>query len=457
MDARKKRKNGRLWNFWRGFRWYYQCFVLHFVLGILCVAVLFCCVTGMERVLDAGGLLRAFRVSVYDLQAERGRMELLSDRRAVTAALMGRAVYFGEQSPDAYFGTETASGQGESVWGSGNTEGGDSGSFFGVWEAETGGVSEENTPSRGREGITGDAGITGAGDRAWDELYAYDRSTAVTGDAAAVIPVDLSSSGSYSEQNGGILFSNQTSYTPDGVQLLSRAYPIAAAAVEVETASSGSNSAAPLVLILHTHGTEAYAPDGALSVRSDFSARSEDTAENVVSVGAVLAKTLSEAGISVLHCETMFDRESYTASYVSAAAYIKETVAAYPSIQYVFDVHRDALAASRDNADILRPVTLIDGEVCAQVMSVVGTDAAGADHPGWRDNLTVAVHLQNRLNEAYTAFARPINLRSATFNAQYAPGSILLEIGSSGNSVEEARSAAYYLGKVLAEMILEGE
>ena len=63
--------------------------------------------------------------------------------------------------------------------------------------------------------------------------------------------------------------------------------------------------------------------------------------------------------------------------------------------------------------------------------------------------------LQKRLNDAYAAFARPINLREATFNAQYAPGSLLLEIGAAGNSVEEARSSAFHLGKVLAEMILD--
>jgi len=118
----------------------------------------------------------------------------------------------------------------------------------------------------------------------------------------------------------------------------------------------------------------------------------------------------------------------------------------------VFDVHRDALEST--DGSMLRPVTTVGAEVCAQVMSVVGTDSAGAHHPDWEDNLTVAVQLQKRLNDAYNAFARPINLRTATFNAQYAPGSLLLEIGAAGNSVIEARSAAYHLGVILAELIL---
>ncbi|MBQ7982553.1 MAG: stage II sporulation protein P, partial [Clostridia bacterium] len=215
--------------------------------------------------------------------------------------------------------------------------------------------------------------------------------------------------------------------------------------------AEAADGQAPLVLILHTHGTESYAPDGASAVPENTAYRTQDTSQNVVSVGAVLTETLENSGIPVLHCTTMFDADSYTDAYTLAAAYIRETTAAYPSIAYVFDVHRDALESA--DGTVLRPVTEIDGEICAQVMSVVGTDEAGAYHPDWVGNLTVAVHLQARLNAVYPAFARPINLRTATFNAQYAPGSLLLEIGAAGNSVEEAKSAAYRLGCVLADLI----
>ena len=268
----------------------------------------------------------------------------------------------------------------------------------------------------------------------------------------AIRTADLSQSAQFSEENGGILFSNQTGYSVRALTHLSASYPIDAPTLPaISSADRQTTSDEPLVLILHTHGTEAYAPDGAESVPSDYPYRSEDITENVVSVGAVLAKTLTDAGIPVLHCETMFDASSYTDSYDLAASYIRETIAAYPSIQYVFDVHRDALQAS--DGSMLRPVTKIGEEICAQVMSVVGTDSAGAYYPDWQKRLTVAVHLQKRLNDVYPAFARPINLRTATFNAQYAPGSLLLEIGAAGNSAEEARSAAYHLGTVLAEMI----
>ena len=269
-------------------------------------------------------------------------------------------------------------------------------------------------------------------------------------------PVDLSAPSRRAETVHGILFSNQTAFTPDAAAYLNAPYPIPAPHLPVMSTQDPTETAdAPLVLILHTHGTEAYAPEHAASVPTDYSYRSEDITENVVSVGCVLAKTLIDAGIPTLHCQTMFDAESYTASYQMSAAYIRKTLSEYPSIRYVFDVHRDALQDA--DGTVLRPVTCIGDEVCAQIMSVVGTDGAGGNHPDWHDNLTVAVHLQKHLNDNCPALARPINLRTATFNAQYATGSLLLEIGAAGNSVTEARSAAYHLGRVLADMILQGQ
>ena len=86
-------------------------------------------------------------------------------------------------------------------------------------------------------------------------------------------------------------------------------------------------------------------------------------------------------------------------------------------------------------------------------MLVVGTDEAGANHPDWEKNLTVAVHIQQYLTQQYTDFARPINIRSATFNEQYTAGSLLLEIGSFGNTLEEAKRAARHLGYAMADII----
>lgn len=398
----------------------YQSFLLHFLLGLSISVLLLLGSIRLQTLLPyLPDMLRASIVS----SATRTQTYEFS-RTGLSQAVFSRAVYLPDDTAAMYFQVRSD----EEITHSTTTPG----AALNVPDRD----APLPPPSRLMEAVSDASDIA-----------------ALPDGYTAIRTVDLSAAGSHTDANGGILFSNQTTYPITAARYLQAAYPIPAMHLPAVSDPLSDGVSAPLVLILHTHGTEAYAPDGAHSVSDAYTYRSEDTTENVVSVGEVLARTLTDAGIGVLHCRTMFDAESYPASYSRAAAYIRETVAAYPTIAYVFDVHRDAL----EDADgaMLRPVTEIGGEICAQVMSVVGTDDAGADHPDWHDNLTVAVHLQKRLNDAHPAFARPINLRSASFNAQYAPGSLLLEIGAAGNSAEEARSAAYHLGQILAEMILD--
>lgn len=277
----------------------------------------------------------------------------------------------------------------------------------------------------------------------YDSLYAQikaadaeDFSENETVAASNLVSVDLSAE--------PMTLINQTSYTPDLTKLL--------VSGESETASYSlaSSSELPLVLILHTHGTEAYAPED-LIFDEDYTFRSDDITQNVVAVGEVLAQTLEENGINTIHCEIMHDLESYTESYTksaeTAAAYLEK----YPSIKYVLDVHRDAIYDSDGN--ILRPVTQYNGSSAAQVMLVVGTDERGADHSGWLENLTNAAKLQYSLFLRCPLVVRSINLRSASFNQQCRPGALLLEIGSNGNTLSEAKTAARLCGEALAAVI----
>lgn len=267
------------------------------------------------------------------------------------------------------------------------------------------------------------------------DIYSYDYSKRREGELA-LLPYDLSG-----KQPKKLLFSNTTSYDIDPNCYTEQNYPI-----------KSNLSDKPLVLIVHTHGTESFAPEGELSVSSN-SARSSDIENNIVAVGKVMAEMLNNAGIVTLHCETMHDLTSYRASYDLCADTVRDYLAKYPSIQYVFDVHRDAVV--KENGDIIKPVCNIDGELSAQIMLLVGTNEKGADHPNWEDNLTVAIKLQSKLVEKYENFARPINIRGASFNQQFTSGSLLIEIGSSGNTLSEAKNAARQLTYSIIEMIEE--
>ncbi len=212
------------------------------------------------------------------------------------------------------------------------------------------------------------------------------------------------------------------------------------------------------VLIVHTHGTEAYTPDGVLSDDPDdpYSTRSRNNEENVVAVGAVMADVLEKNGIKVLHHDIAIDTtvDDYYDSYKASGKVIREMLEKYPSIKYVFDVHRDGLELS--SGEKAKVICEIDGKRAAQVMTVVGTNSLGDDHPNWEENLAFAVTLQHRLEDNYTDFCRPINVKRSTYNQQYSKLSLLLEFGTDGNTLEEAKYSATVLAEEIAQMIKAG-
>lgn len=211
------------------------------------------------------------------------------------------------------------------------------------------------------------------------------------------------------------------------------------------------------VLIVHTHGTEAYTPDGVLSDPLDdpYVTRSKNNEENVVSIGALMAEVFEKNGIRTLHHDVAIDAtvDDFYDSYTESGTVIRRTLRKYPSIKYVFDIHRDGLELS--SGEKAKVICAVDGKRAAQVMSVIGSDTL-YDHPNWEENLAFAVKLQHRLEDNYTDFCRPINVKQNTYNQDYGPLSLLLEIGTDGNTLEEARYSAEILAGELADLIKNG-
>lgn len=263
-----------------------------------------------------------------------------------------------------------------------------------------------------------------------------------------------------------ILIDNKTSYTPNISDMLSSSCAVSGSArgdnhaqvTVTETENSvlySAGSQPPAVLIVHTHGTECYSQNGSTYSDAEIGFRSKDTDENMIAVGKKTAQSLSEFGISVLHCTIMHDAESYNDSYNYAAKSIKSFIAQYPSISYVLDLHRDAI--QYEDGSIARPTIKTDLGDTAQLMFVIGTDELGANHPNWEKNLSLAVRLQSALNSKTANLVRPISLRGAAYNEQYTEGSILVEVGACGNTLAEAENAAVLLADTLAEIILSGK
>lgn len=209
----------------------------------------------------------------------------------------------------------------------------------------------------------------------------------------------------------------------------------------------------PQILILHTHGSEAYSmTDGDIYEESD-PYRTTDCTHNVVRVGEEMATVFRAYGFQVIHDTTLCDYPAYNGAYDRSKAVAEQWLEQYPSIRVVLDVHRDALVGSE--GEIYKMVTTEAGQKVAQVMMVLGTDASGADHPRWKDNLAFALRLQKNLIRGYTSLARPTVLRRGRYNQHLSPGAILVEVGGHGNTLSEAIAGGRLWADSVARTLLD--
>ena len=207
----------------------------------------------------------------------------------------------------------------------------------------------------------------------------------------------------------------------------------------------------PHVLIVHTHGSECYFPQGRDSYTLDDVERTSDKRYNMIRVGDELEAVLKAEGVSVIHDRNIYDSPSYNGSYTRTLSAIGEALKKNPSIKVVIDVHRDAMT-SADGVKY-RTVADVNGERVAQLMLVMSTGESGLPHPDWAENLKLAVKLQNAMATKYPGIMRPMNLRKERFNMHATKGSMLVEVGTSANSLAEAIASVKLLGKELANVL----
>ncbi len=206
----------------------------------------------------------------------------------------------------------------------------------------------------------------------------------------------------------------------------------------------------PEVLIVHTHTTECYAGD-AMSGENE---RTTNEAYNMCKIGDIIANTLKSHGIGTIHDKTIHDYPTYQTAYSKAIKTIQKNIDENPSIKVVLDIHRDAYIYP--DGSRLKVNTDINGKSVAQVMLVLGTDSLGLEHTNWRSNLKFASKIQQAAQHLYPGLMRPINLRRERFNMHMTTGSLLLEIGSNGNSLSEAEISAEYIGNAIATTLING-
>ena len=208
----------------------------------------------------------------------------------------------------------------------------------------------------------------------------------------------------------------------------------------------------PQVLIIHTHTTESYEQDNDGYYDTRFDGRSLCPANSVVGVGAVLAQTLADNGICVIHDGTVFDDPLYENSYSRSRERIEQILSEYPSIKVVLDIHRDGIS---DGDARIAPVAETDSGTAAQIMIICGCDDGSGILPDYIKNLRFAIYLQQGIERDTPGLTRPLLFDYRFYNQDLTAGSLVIEIGALGNSREQAFRSARIAGESVASLLKE--
>lgn len=202
------------------------------------------------------------------------------------------------------------------------------------------------------------------------------------------------------------------------------------------------------IIIFHTHTCESYTPTEQSQYEPSGSYRTTDLAYSVSRVGDELESYLSNYGYNVNHDRTYHDYPAYTGSYTRSLNTVEGMEQATPA-DVVIDLHRDAVGSNSNYA----PTVRIGEDYCAQLMFVIGTDGGGLWHPNWNQNLKFAVKVQQKAEELYPGLFKPIILRNSRYNQHVSKAATIIEVGATGNTLEQSVASMKYLAKVLDEVM----
>ena len=236
---------------------------------------------------------------------------------------------------------------------------------------------------------------------------------------------------SFNVEIEGVKIKNETSFAIDNTIL------------EQELSINKSN-----FLIFHTHTCESYTPSELYPYQQTGNFRTTDLNYSVSRVGDELSTYLTGFGMNVYHDKTYHDYPAYSGSYNRSNDTVESILQTNPS-DIIIDLHRDAIG-SKSNYD---PSVKIGEDVAAQLMFVIGTNGGGLYHPNWKMNLKFAIEIQKKANEMYPGLFKPMIVRNSRYNQHLGKAACIIEVGATGNTLEQCLTSMKYLAKVFEEYV----
>lgn len=236
---------------------------------------------------------------------------------------------------------------------------------------------------------------------------------------------------SYNAEYGKVKIKNQTTYN------------LTQEILKPDIAINNKN-----ILIFHTHSCESYTPSEKYSYTQTGNYRTTDLNYTVTRVGTELENYLKQYNLNVVHNTSYHDYPSYNGSYTRSLQTV-ENMLQTTSSDIIIDLHRDAIGSRPDYA----PTVKIGEDYAAQIMFVIGTNEGGLFHPNWNENLKFAVKVQEKAEEMYPGLFKPIMLTKSRYNQHTGKYANIIEVGATGNTLEQCLTSMKYLSAVINEIL----
>ena len=211
-----------------------------------------------------------------------------------------------------------------------------------------------------------------------------------------------------------------------------------------------SSQALPLsngkrVLIYHTHTHEAYQMTDQEAYTPLENWRTDDSGHNIVRVGDELTAELEKRGFEVVHDDTDFEQDDLSTSYSrSLEALLQRGDEDY---DLIIDLHRDAYV---EGAQLTCSYA---GRKSANLMVLIGKGDSFQEKPHFQENYALACALTEKINGLCPGLGREVMVKTGRYNQHFSDHSLLIEVGSNGNTLEEALSSMPILADANEEVL----
>ncbi|KKM11015.1 hypothetical protein SY88_10775 [Clostridiales bacterium PH28_bin88] len=195
----------------------------------------------------------------------------------------------------------------------------------------------------------------------------------------------------------------------------------------------------PLVGIYNTHNAETYIP-------TDGKEKLEGKNAGVVKVAEKLQWALENRyGLKTVRSETIHDYPDWAKSYANSEKTVRDLLSKNSGLQVLLDIHRDAGLSERQ-------VVKVNGVETARVLLIVGSNTR-LEHPYWKQNLEFARLLAAKMEALYPGLSKGVRVQDGRYNQHLHPRAVLVEVGSTKNSLDEAERAAELVAHAVAEAV----